>query len=232
MLYELIQQFERTASELLIAVRDEDEVQVNRLDSELQSVVRDIFDMQARSRSEISTQINFFNRLALRDSEDGSSVARYTDMMSSLFNRYLDSSTDQRVARVVARQPVLVDGYDPSLQELVLDSVLERIAVIGLDYRYIYCNKRNADFHDKRPIDFIGKHLLDMIDMERFQARAKPRLDQCFGGARVSYTYEAADARGRMFEVICRMTPFLDKNGKVAGAVLVLHMQPMFARAG
>ncbi|WP_047029354.1 PAS domain-containing protein [Hoeflea sp. IMCC20628] len=230
MLYELIQQFERIASELLLAVRREDEDQVDRLDVRLQHVVRSIFEMQARSRSEMSTQINFFNRLALRDCEDGSSVGRYTDMMSSLFDRYMDSSIALKAAR--SEQQMLVEGYDPSLHELVLDSVLERVAVIGLDYRYIYCNKRNADFHDKRPIDFIGKHLLDMIDMERFQSRAKLRLDQCFGGARVSYTYEVSDNRGRMYDVICRMTPFLDKSEKVAGAVLVLHMQPMFASAG
>ena len=232
MLYELIQQFERIASELLLAVRREDEDQVDRLDVRLQNVVRSIFEMQARSRSEISTQINFFNRLALRDCEDGSSVGRYTDMMSSLFDRYMDSNDTFKASRSTAAQHLLADGYDPSLHELVLDSIPERVAVIGLDYRYIYCNKRNADFHDKRPIDFIGRHLLDMIDMERFQSRAKLRLDQCFGGARVSYSYEAPDARGRMFEVVCRMTPFADKDTKIAGAVLVLSMQPMFARAG
>ncbi|MGJ8569801.1 MAG: PAS domain-containing protein [Hoeflea sp.] len=150
--------------------------------------------------------------------------------MSRLFLRYLDSGSRQKKLPSRLEQVRLDDGYDPSLQELVLDSIPERVAVIGLDYRYIYCNRRNAEFHNKQPCDFIGKHMLDVIDQKRFQTRAKPRLDQCFGGARVSYTYEVLDAHGRLFEVKCRMTPLTRPDNVIAGAVLVLNMQPMFAR--
>lgn len=231
MLGELIRQFDRIAGQLLVAVGREDEEQVSRLDAQLQTAMRQIFDARAQSRSDISIQINFFNRLALRNCEDSGSVGRYTDMMLSLFDRYMGSSANLKTIRSGLALEALADGYDPSLHELVLDSVPERVAVIGLDYRYLYCNKRNAEFHNKRPSDFIGRHLFDMIDPERYQTRAKPRLDQCFGGARFTYGYEAADFNGRLFAISCRMSPLAGKDGNVAGAVLVLSMQPVFAPA-
>lgn len=229
MLSALIQKFDQLGDDLLLAVRRGDEVEINRIDALLQPLSRRIFDFQARNHSEIMEQIGFFNRLAMRNCEDDGSVRRYTAMMSTLFVRYLEPNGAQKLfASEFASNP-LADGYDPSLHELILDSIPERVLVLGLDYRYIYCNQRNAEFHNKHPSNFIGKHLLDLIDLKRFQSRAKPRIDQCFGGARVSYTYEAPDANGRMFEVNCRMTPLTGPDRSIIGAVLVLSMQPMFA---
>ncbi|WP_052161228.1 PAS domain-containing protein [Hoeflea sp. BAL378] len=232
MLSGLIQQFERLANDLLAAAQQEDEAEIERIDARIQALIERLARLRARSRSDISAQIGFFRRLALRNCEDGSSVGRYTQTMMSLFDRYMDMNAGIRPpAAGLLHQPV-ADGYDPSVQELALDCLQERVAIIGLDYRYIYCNKRNADFHHKRPSDFIGRPLFEMIDMERFQTRAKPRLDQCFAGAYISYNYEVPDACGRMFEVNCRMTPLPGHDGSIIGAVLVLSMQSMFARAG
>ena len=230
MLSDLIRKFDQLSDELLFAVRRGDESGINLIDMQLQPLTRRIFDFDAGSQVEIMAQIGFFNRLAMKNCEDDFSIRRYTTMMSRLFLRYLESSGGKKSTPSRLEQVPLDEGYDPSLQELVLDSIPERVAVIGLDYRYIYCNRRNAEFYNKQPSDFIGKHMLDVIDQKRFQTRAKPRIDQCFGGARISYTYEVADAYGRLFEVNCRMTPLTGPDKVVGGAVLVLNMQPMFAR--
>lgn len=230
MLFGLIQQFERLARELVAAAYNEDEARVDRIDARIQAVIDRLFRLRARNRSEMSAQIEFFKRLAQRNCEDGSSVGRYTDAMTTLFDRYLDSSPDLLSADGRLVRAPLQEGYDPSVHELVLDCLPERVAIIGLDYRYIYCNKRNADFHEKRPSDFIGKSLCDFIDTERFETRAKPRLDQCFAGDSFTYDYEVDDARGRMFEVSCRMTPLPGADGNIIGAVLVLSMQSVPAR--
>ena len=230
MLSDLIRKFDQLGDELLLAVRRGDESEINLIDTQLQPLTRRIFDFDARNHSEIMAQIGFFNRLATKNCEDDFSVKRYTTMMSRLFMRYLELGSGQKLIRSLRAGIPLNGGYDPSLQELVLDSIPERVAVIGLDYRYIYCNLRNAEFHNKKPSDFIGKHMLDVIDQNRFQTRAKPRIDQCFGGARISYSYEIPDAHGRLFEVNCRMTPLYGPDKGVVGAVLVLSMQAMFAR--
>ncbi|MEP3438663.1 MAG: PAS domain-containing protein [Hoeflea sp.] len=232
MLSQLVQEYEYLANQLLAAACHEDEAAVDRIDARIQILIDRLFALRVHSRSEISAQIGFFKRLAQRNCEDGSSVWRYTDAMTSLFERYMDFDTGLKPGMPgLAYLPVL-DGYDPSVHELALDCLPERVAIIGLDYRYIYCNKRNADFHEKRSSDFIGKPLFEIIDMERFEERAKPRLDQCFGGACVSYDYEIPDTCGRLFAVNCRMTPLPGTNGTIIGAVLVLSMHPMFARAG
>lgn len=230
MLSGLIRKFDLLSDDLLFAVRRGDECEINRIDAQLQPLTRRIFDFQAANHNEIMAQIGFFNRLAMSNCEDDFSVKRYTAMMSTLFTRYLGTNAAQKPVSFAPEQIPVADGYDPSLQELVLDSIPERVAVIGLDYRYIYCNRRNAEFHNKKPSDFIGKHMLDVIDQKRFQTRAKPRIDQCFGGARISYSYEVPDAHGRLYEVNCRMTPLMAPDKVIAGAVLVLTMQPMFAR--
>ena len=230
MLSGLIQQFERLASELVAAAYHEDEARVDRIDAQIQELIDRLFRMRVHSRSEIAAQIGFFRRLAQRNCEDGSSVRRYTDAMTALFERYMDMNADLIPADDTPMAVPVREGYDPSVQEMALDCLQERVAIIGLDYRYIYCNKRNADFHSKRPSDFIGRHLSEMIDMERFQTRAKPRLDQCFEGAHIAYKYKIADADGRMFDVTCRMTPFPGSNGTIIGAVLILFMQSVFAR--
>jgi len=230
MLSDLIRKFDQLSDELLVAVRRGDESEINLIDAQVQPLTRRIFDYDAHNHKEIMAQIGFFNRLAMKNCEDDFSVRRYTTMMSTLFVRYLETGGERKATPSRPGQGRLDEGYDPSLQELVLDSIPERVAVIGLDYRYIYCNRRNAEFHNKQPSDFIGKHMLDVIDQKRFQSRAKPRIDQCFGGARISYSYEVPDAHGRLFEVHCRMTPLTGPDNVVSGAVLVLNMQPMFAR--
>tara|TARA_R110002020_G_scaffold200364_5_gene402589 strand:+ start:2625 stop:3323 length:699 start_codon:yes stop_codon:yes gene_type:complete len=232
MLSGLIQQFERLANDLLAAAQREDEAEIERIDARIQALIERLSGLHARSRSDISAQINFFRRLALRNCEDGSSVGRYTETMTQLFERYMDLNAGIRPEAAGLLHLPVAEGYDPSVHELALDCLQERVAIIGLDYRYLYCNKRNADFHGKRPSDFIGRPLFEMIDMERFKTRAKPRLDQCFGGAYISYDYEVPDPSGRMFEVNCRMTPLPGHDGSIIGAVLILSMQSMFARAG
>ena len=230
MLSALIQKFDQLGNDLLFAVRHGDEVKINRIDAQLQPLTYDIFAFQARTHSEIMAQIGFFNQLATKNSDDDGSVRRYTAMMSALFARYLEPNRATKPVSSVQEKMPLPDGYDPALHELVLDAIPERVAVIGPDYRYIYCNRRNADFHNKHPSDFIGKHLLELIDLKRFESRAKPRIDQCLAGTKVAYTYEVPDANGRLFEVSCRMTPLTGPDRALIGAILVLNMQPMFAR--
>lgn len=244
MLLKLIGTFEDQCTELLLAVRHGDEASVARIDSDIQPLIQRIFRFYARDNKEAIQQLRFFARLAVRNSEDDDSVSRYTDMMAALFERYLSAGlafSRPEIAQIqdwvsvpskALADQAFAEGYDPSPHELVLDSLPERIAVVGLDYRYIYTNKRNGEFHGKPPSEFVGRHLAEFIDKQRFLSRAKPRLDQCFGGARVSYNYEIADPRGRMFEVNCGMTPFWGPDKAIVGALLTLKMQPLFARVG
>lgn len=238
MLSRLIADFENLCHTLVGAVRRGDEQEVSRIDEQLMPLMRRIFSYEGVSRSEISEQLSFFAGLAVRNCEDDASVRRYTGMMVALTNRYLDQAHDAvtDACALTAGNPAQIkssapsEGYDLSVTEMILDTLPERVAVIGRDYRYIYVNEHNARFHDMRPSEFIGRHLSEMIGDERFTARAKGKLDQCFDGAVLTYTYEIADRGGRRYDVHCRMTPLKGPDKTIVGAVLVLSMQPLFAR--
>jgi len=233
MLSELISKFEVLCATLSAAVRGGNDALVSETDAQLAPLFRRIFDHGSQCPVEVQMQIAFFSKLAVDNCEDDTSVKRNTDFMIALFNRYLAASTG---AQPVAARPTSeasglpAEGYDTSIHELALDSVPERIAVVSRDYRYIYCNENNARFHNLRPFDFIGRHLAEQIGEKSFHARAKAKLDQCFEGAVLFYDYEIADSAGRYYDVKCRMTPLSGPAGAVIGAVIVLQMQPLFAR--
>ena len=230
MLSELIGQFDEKCQILGAAVRSGDEALVAETDTQLTPLMRRIFMFRAECRGDMEQQLDFFAHLAATNCENEASVHRYTRMMRQVSARYLDSMPNPVMDGRPIEEPK--PGFDASLQELLLDSLPERVAVIGRDYRYIYTNARNASFHNAPPSGFIGRHLKDMIGEERFYGRAQAKLDQCFEGNAISYCYEIADSEGRMTEVNCRMTPLVGADRQVVGAVLMLSLQPMFAHVG
>lgn len=227
MLSELISQFDEQCRILVAAVRCGDEALVAEADVQLAPLMRRIFLFRAEGRADIERQLDFFARLAASNCEDESSVRRYTGMMREISVRYLDTTFIHGFDGKRSEDPA--PALDASLQELLLDSLPERVAVIGRDYRYIYTNARNASFHNAEPFCFLGRHLKDMIGEERFYGRAKAKLDQCFDGNTVAYHYQIADREGRAMDVNCRMTPLTGAGSEVIGAVLLLSMQPLFA---
>lgn len=230
MLSHLIGQFHDLSRRLADAVRNEDEPTVLQIDHDIVELEREILVCRAADRRDIDRQIRFFSDLIVRHSPDPDSVLKYSAMLTALFNRYFDAEPAEHAAPV-QRSRKLSRGYDTSVAELVLDSLPERAAVVGLDYKYIYTNERNAAFHDLAPSCFIGRHIVDVIGEERFASRVKAKLDQCFSGASLSYNYELVDAGGRKFDVACRMTPFLGPDGAICGALMLLSMQPLFVDA-
>lgn len=230
MLSHLIGRFHELSRHLAVAVRNEDEDAVLQIDQEIVEVERRILSCSAKGRHEIDRQIGFFSDLVARHSSDADSVLKYTAMLTSLFSRYFDAESTGRI-NPVQRRGKISRGYDTSVAELVLDSLPERVAVVDLDYRYIYTNERNAAFHGEASSSFIGRHIVDVVGQERFENRVKAKLDACFSGASLSYNYEIAKPEGRKFDVSCRMTPFCGPDDVIHGALMLLSMQPVFVDA-
>ncbi|PWV98953.1 PAS domain-containing protein [Hoeflea marina] len=233
MLSQLISQFDELCQTLSDAVRRGDEDRVAEADDRILPLMRRIFLMRAPDRSEIGRQVDFFANLAVRNCDDEASVRRYTRMMAQLTERYLDAVSGSAGIEFLSRMqdsPARV-GHDASLHEIILDSMPERVALVGRDYRYIYTNVRNAEFHGLRPADFIGRHLRDFIGDRRFRSRAKGKLDSCFEGNALRYHYTVADGEGQMQDVDCRMRPLRGGDSEILGGLIVLEMQPVFAGA-
>lgn len=224
MLFRHIEAFELLGRQLAEAVRRDDGAAILSADRALAAQLNVVFSHKAVDRREIDQQIRFFSDLVARHADDTDSVVRFKDMLVALFRRYLPSSDGNGLPEATARP-----GYDASLQEMLLDSVPERIGVIGLDYRYIYTNEQNARFHQIRPAGFIGRHIVEFIGEPAFSGRVKAKLDQCFSGASLNYGYEVEDRNGQKFAVNCRMSPLRDGGGAIVGAIVMLTTHPVFA---
>ncbi len=98
----------------------------------------------------------------------------------------------------------------------------DRIAVVTTDYRYLYSNPANAAYLDMRPMDLIGRHIVEFIGIQRFEQGVKAKLDTCFSGQVVEYSFNKT-LDGRTVVVRCRMTPCYSGAGKLFGAILILQ---------
>ena len=228
MLSRHIELFDRFGADLAEAIRRDDQAAILKADRALVDQLQKILAHHATDRLEIDRQIRFLSTLMERNADDVDSVIKYKTALLALFARYLDEAGGDGV---LAKSVVTRSRNDASPQEMLLNSLEERVGVVGLDYRYIFTNERNAQFHQVRPSAFIGRHIVEFIGEERFATRVKAKLDQCFAGASLNYSYEITDAYGQSFAVSCRMTPFRDGSDQIAGAIVMLSMQPVFVGA-
>ncbi len=98
----------------------------------------------------------------------------------------------------------------------------ERVSLIDRDYRYVATSAPNADFYRTRSIRLVGTHLAKVIGRQRFEGRARRRLDKCFAGAPQDYwhTIEAPEG-GRVMS--CQMKPVRLETGEIEGAIVYMR---------
>jgi PAS domain-containing protein len=64
----------------------------------------------------------------------------------------------------------------------LFDSMSDRVTVLDRDYRYIFTNRANADFHSERQADFIGRPNWQVTSQRYFETVTKPLVDACLAG--------------------------------------------------
>lgn len=101
-----------------------------------------------------------------------------------------------------------------------LDALTDRAAVVGRDYRYIYVNRANADYHRTTSESFIGVANWQLTGEAFFAKVNKPRLDACFAGQPMSY-FSVHPGRDKVHWI--KMDPLRDGAGEVVGAVAILR---------
>lgn len=223
----LIELFWFKYSQLQYAVKTGDDLLITILDRELEPVLSAIYQEKAETVAEARLQFQFILDLLRKEADDVSSVLRQRNALQALADRYLSAGSGEVLggAWVQPQAPVAVvkgrvdEGF---LNEAILDCLPDRIAVITPDYRYLYTNPVNAARLDERPMDLVGRHIVEFVGIQRFEQRVKPNLDKCFAGEMVDYTF-AKDVENRTIVVRCRMTPCMSSTGKIIGAILMLQ---------
>ncbi|WP_455271316.1 PAS domain-containing protein [Rhizobium herbae] len=223
----LIELFWFKYSQLQYAVQSGDNLLVSILDREIDPVLSAIYEEKAETVADARLQFQFILDLLTKEADDVSSVLRQRDALQSLADRYFSAGSDAVVGKhwvppapsLAALKGRVDEGF---LNEAILDCMPDRIAVITPDYRYLYTNPVNAARLEERPMDLVGRHIVEFVGIQRFEQRVKPNLDKCFAGEMVDYTF-SKDVENRTIVVRCRMTPCMSSTGKVIGAILVLQ---------
>ncbi|KSV75333.1 PAS fold protein [compost metagenome] len=222
----LIELFWFKYSQLQYAVRTADEHLIGILDRELDPILRSVYDEKAVSVEDARLQFQFLIDILRVEADDISCVLRHSQLLQSLINRYFAATGAEKFADLqlerLPAQPSKGRADEGLLNEAILDSFPDRIAVITPDYRYLYTNPRNADHLESRPMDLIGRHIVEFIGIQRFEQRVKSYLDRCFAGEVVDYTF-AKTVDARTVVVRCRLTPCMSSSGKLIGAILVIQ---------
>ena len=215
------------------AVKAGDDVLVGILDRDIGPVLSAIYEENVASVADARIQFQFVLDLLAKEADDVSSVFRQRDALQNLMNRYFavgggdilgkewsrQASTSPAAGPVTGGKGRADEGF---LNEAILDCLPDRVAVITPDYRYLYSNPVNAARLEQRPMDLVGRHVVEFIGIQRFEQRVKPNLDRCFAGEVVEYTF-SKDVDNRVVVVRCRMTPCLSSTGKIIGAILILQ---------
>ena len=222
----LVELFWFKYSQLQHAIKTGNERLVSMLDREIEPALAAVLHKEAIDVSDLKTQFQFVVDLLREEAEDKACVLRQAHNFKLLLDRYFGTEEAARPFRVELPQTgrpvmslrVMEDGL---LNEAILDSLPDRVAVITTDYRYLYSNPLNAHSFSEKPIDLVGRHIVEFIGMQRFEGRVKWHLDRCFSGEIVEYDYISPRRSSAITR--CRMTPCMSAAGNVLGAILVLQ---------
>ncbi len=209
-------------SQLQQAIRVGDDDLVRLLDRELEPLIAAVIDYHARDMAEIHLQLRFIGSLIREDADDRSCVQRHAAVLSILLDRYFGDDPVQDRSILPAASPVLearIVGDDCHLNETILNSMPDRVAVLTLDYRFLYCNAAHAQWLGATPLDLVGRNFFDFIDDCQVAADIREQLDRCFAGEMSELSSPRRD-----FAVVtrCRAVPLRTSDGKVIGAVVTL----------
>lgn len=75
----------------------------------------------------------------------------------------------------------------PGHEYAYLDSLRDRVALIGRDYRYKFTNAANANYHNETQQSFVGRPNWLLVSDNYFETVSKPRFDACFAGETRSF---------------------------------------------
>ena len=222
----LFHAFSLKSTQIQQAIRLGDDALVGTLDHDLEELVSAILAYSARSALEVYMQLQFMLNLIRETPEDRESVVRNATALSSLLNRYFTGAKGAAAEALLGSAPFDMPPAEPfahagALSDVILDRLPERIAIITRDYRYLYSNAAHAAAHAVKPIQLIGRHVADFIGRQRFENRARAKLDSCFSGETVNCRMEMENDAKTVTK--CELSPVRTANGEIIGALVVLR---------
>jgi PAS domain S-box-containing protein len=102
----------------------------------------------------------------------------------------------------------------------VFETLPDRVAVVGRDYRYRRVNPVFERYCKQPAHAVVGTHVADLAGTEVFEQTIKPRLDRCFAGEDVSYAEWFSGTSGRQYLAVS-FSPLRQDPGRVDAALII-----------
>lgn len=204
------------------AIRNGDDRLVRILDREIDPLITSLISYRATDLDDVYLQLQILTKLLREDADDGSCVLRHASMLSLLVERYFGPKRSQQSpAAHLFGAPEPRDGDDEQLNEVILNNLPERVAVVTRDCRYLFANKAMACMLGMRQIEVIGRSVFDLGLATGSHDWLQDALDAAFSGRSGSFVahLSAATVSG---EMPGRFSPLCAADGSISGAILTL----------
>lgn len=180
-----------------------------------------IENYEPRNTAELREMLGFFTQRSINQPD--SAAGRHDFQLAiSLARRFGDGPFSTEAAETVAdvrREPIGSTGDPCELARQISES-RERVMAIDHAYRFLAASPAHAQFLKTSPVALIGRHLCGTIGPERFERRAREKIDLCLQGAPQDYIYLRNHAIDGQRVTRCTATPVRDARNRVYCALI------------
>ena len=107
-----------------------------------------------------------------------------------------------------------------SMQDEVFNQTSDGLAIVGIDYRYLWANRAYAARWGLAPEDIIDCPVAEVVGTHAYLESVLVPLSRCFSGENLEFEdpYRADDGSSVVYSI--RLEPFRDKEGVICGAII------------
>lgn len=178
-------------------------------------LVREIVALEPADPAETCAQARVVVA-ALSATEPESAIAAY-------LKKICDSHLTRFEVQVTESAPASRESLLPN-DWSAFDLLTERVGVLDRDYRYLFTNASNAEFHRTEAKAFVGVPNYQVVGDNHFRIH-KSRFDACLAGQRLTtYSSHPFTDRDRVFSNT--FSPAYDAEGRVIAAIVTCREVP------
>jgi diguanylate cyclase (GGDEF)-like protein/PAS domain S-box-containing protein len=109
------------------------------------------------------------------------------------------------------------------INEQVFHSASDRIAMVTLDYVYQIASKAYCEDYGLNENEILGRSVAEVVGRERFETTIKPMLDASFSGEEIANEGWFDLEQGRRRYLVVKYSPLRDSQGRILGALALVH---------
>lgn len=194
---------------------------VEDLDREIDPVLEDILVYKATNTLELYKQLKFITDLLVRRSDDAATVVRLSAKMNELLSRYFHEGQLRLDGGLGVRPAILTSSLAQRDNPMAAIPAVSRVAVVSMDYRFLYCNTVMAEDLGASARTLIGRPISDVCAMDVFETHYRGHFEVCMAGDFREFAAPPLSGQGMPGAFHIRLTPLRNIERRITGAVIV-----------